>query len=115
MQMNFRSLRIAMFGAVASLSAGAAWGAAIPVEVNLSDLMTIQSYNVGENAVDQSYVMVSATLDGKTTSERVPKTGTWATGAKQQPVDDKKPQALWKGDIEDGHYAVVTVTLLQGE
>jgi hypothetical protein len=113
--MNLRSLRVALFGAVACLGAGAASGAAVPVEVDLTSIIAIQTYNVGETATDQAYVMVSATVDGKTTSDRFPKTGTWAAAPKQEPVDGKKPVELWKGQLDDGHYAVVTVTLMQGD
>src|SRR5579859_1636819 len=113
-QMKLRSLGVAIFGAVC-MGAGVASAAAVPVEVDCTSLVAIQTYNVGESATDQTYLLVSGTADGKSTTARFPQTGTWPTAPKQQPVDSKKPVALWKGQLDDGHYAVVTVILMQGE
>ena len=112
--MKVRSLGVAILAAICT-GAGLASAAAVPVEVDCSSLVAIQTYNVGENATDQAYLLVSGTADGKTTTARYPQTGAWTAAPKQQPVDAKKPVALWKGQLDDGHYAVVTVVLMQGE
>jgi len=112
--MKLRSLGVAVLGAMCT-GAGVARAAAVPVEVDCSSLIAIQTYNVGETATDQTYLLSYATVDGKTTTARFPQTGTWPTAPKQQPVDSKKPVALWKGQLDDGHFAVVTVILMQGE
>src|SRR5690242_12124482 len=112
--MKLRSLGVAILGAVC-MGTGVASAAAVPVEVDCSSLVAIQTYNLGENAADQAYLMVNGTADGKSTTSRFPQTGTWPAAPKQQPVDSKKPVALWKGQLDDGHYAVVTVILMQGE
>jgi hypothetical protein len=112
--MKLRSLGVAIFGAVC-MGTGLASAAAVPVEVDCTSLIAIQTYNVGETATDQSYLLVNSTVDGKTTTSRFPQSGTWTTAPKQQPVDSKKPAALWKGQLDDGHFAVVTVILMQGE
>ena len=97
------------------MGAVVASAAAVPVEVDCTSLIAVQSYNLGENATDQAYLVVSGTADGKTTTARFPQTGALTAAPKQQPVDSKKPAGLWKGQLEDGHYAVVTVILMQGE
>src|SRR6476646_7287015 len=112
--MKVRSLGVSILGAICT-GAGVASAAAVPVEVDCSSLVAIQTYNVGENATDQAYLLVSGTADGKTTTARFPQTGAWTAAPKQQPVDAKKPAALWKGQLDDGHFAVVTVILMQGE
>jgi hypothetical protein len=105
---------VAIFGGVC-MGAVVASAAAVPVEVDCTSLIAVQSYNLGENATDQAYLVVSGTADGKTTTARFPQTGALTVAPKQQPVDSKKPAGLWKGQLEDGHYAVVTVILMQGE
>ena len=112
--MSLRSLSVAILG-TACLSASLASAAAVPVEVDCSSLNAIQTYNVGESATDQTYVLVSGMVDGKAVSERFPKTGTWPAAPNQTPIDSKKPVEMWKGSLEDGHYAVLTVVLMQGE
>lgn len=114
--MNLRSLSVAILGATAAVvGAGFASAAAVPVEVDLTSVVAIQTYNVGETATDQAYVVALATQDGKTQVQRFPQSGAWTAAPKQQPVDASKPVALWKGTIEDGHYAVVSVVLMQGD
>jgi hypothetical protein len=113
--MRLRSLSVAVFGAAAMLGGGVVSAAAVPVEVDCSSITAIQTYNVGEAATDQAYLLVSGTADGKAIGERFPKTGTWPAGVKQPPVENKKPVELWKGSLEDGHYALLTVVLMQGE
>lgn len=100
-----------------SVMGGAAWShaAAVPVTVNCTSVIDIQSFNLGEDATDQAYLLVTGDAAGKQIDERVPKTGTWTVGPKKIPVDAKHPVELWKGELDEGQYAVFTVTLLQGK
>ena len=113
--MSFRSLSLAAVGAAVALCAGDASAAAVPVEVDCSSINAIQTYNVGEAATDQAYLLVTGTADGKPISGRFPQTGTWPAGAKQAPVENKRPVELWKGQLDDGHYVLLTVVLMQGK
>jgi hypothetical protein len=113
--MSLRSLSIAVFGAAAWLSAGFVSAAAIPVEVDCSSITVVQTYNLGEAATDHTYLLVSGMADGKAISGRFPKTGTWTAAAKQPPIDPKNPVDMWKGQLDNGQYAVLTVVLMQGE
>ena len=99
-----------------TLAGAAAWchAAAVPVTVNCTNLIDIQSYNLGEDATDQAYLLVTGDAAGKQIDERVPKTGAWTVAPKKMPIDGKHPVELWKGDLDEGQYAVLTITLLQG-
>jgi hypothetical protein len=110
-----RTLGFSVGLAVAGLTAAAARAAALPVTVDCTNIRDIQSYTVGENASDTAYLLVTGYADGKSIDERVPKTGTWTVGQKLMPVDAKHPAELWKGDLGNGQYALLTVTLLQGK
>jgi hypothetical protein len=110
-----RSLGICLGAAVGGMVAAAAHAAAVPVTVNCTSVLDIQSYNVGEDAKDTAYLLVTGNSDGKPIDERVPKTGTWSLGQKQTPVDAKHPAELWRGELNDNQYLLLTVTLLQGK
>jgi len=58
--MKLRSLGVAVLGAVC-MGAGFAPAAAVPVEVNCTSLLAIQTYNLGETATDQTYLLVNGT------------------------------------------------------
>lgn len=109
-----RSLGMSFGLAVAGLTA-ASRAAAVPVTVDCTNLIDIQSYNFGEDASDQAYLLVSGDAAGKPINDRFPKTDAWTTAPKKAPVDAKNPVELWKGDLDEGQYAVITVTLLQGK
>jgi hypothetical protein len=113
MNMKFRSLGLAMGLAVAILFAASA--KAVPVTVNLNSVIDIQSYNVGENATDPVYVLVIGTAAGKAIHERLPKEGSWTAGPKLRPIDSKSPVTLWKGDLDNGQFVVLTVAMFQGK
>jgi hypothetical protein len=100
--------------AVAGLTA-AAHAAAVPVTVDATSIIDIQSYNVGEDASDTAYLLVTGVADGKAIDARFPKEGTWATAPKKQPIDAKAPVELWKGDLDNGQFVELTVTLMQGK
>jgi hypothetical protein len=115
MQMNLRSLSVAMLGATVLSGAGAALAAAVPASVEITSITPVQTYNVGETATDQAYVLVTGVAAGKSVTGRFPQTGAWTAAPKQPPVDPKKPVELWKGSLDDGQFALVTVTLMQGK
>ena len=88
---------------------------AVPVSVDLASLRVIQPYSLDKAAQDSAYLLVNGIASGKEFSEQIPKDKPWAIAPKQ-PVDGtKSPLTLWKGDLADGEFAVVTVTLLQGK
>ena len=109
-----RFVGISLGLAVAGL-ASAARAAAIPVAVECTNLIDIQSYNLGEDASDQAYLLVTGSAGSQSINERFPKTGAWTVAQKKSPVDPKNPVDLWKGDLDDGQYATLTVTMLQGK
>lgn len=109
-----RSLGMSFGLAVAGLTA-ASHAAAVPITVDCTNLIDIQSFNLGEDATDQAYLLVTGDAAGKSIDERLPKTGTWTVAPKKMPIDLKHPVELWKGDLDNGEYAALTVTLLQGK
>lgn len=114
--MNFRSLSVAFLGATVLSGAVAAFAAAIPASVEISSITPIQTYNPGETANDQAYVVVTGVAAGKPiAAARFPQTGAWTAAPKQPPIDSKKPVELWNGSLDDGQFALVTVTLFQGK
>ena len=64
MQMNLRSLSVAILGATVLSGAGAALAAAVPASVEITSITPVQTYNVGETATDQAYVLVSGVAAG---------------------------------------------------
>ena len=114
-EMKFRSLGLAAGLGVLAGGAALASAAGVPVTIDCSSIHAIQTYNVGESATDDAYLLVTGYADGKAVNLRFPDTGTWKAAPKASPVADKKPLQLWKGDLEDGHFAVLTVTLMQGK
>jgi hypothetical protein len=113
--MKFESFP-AILGLVASgLVASVAPAAAIPVTVNATSIIDIQSYNIGENAKDPVYLLVTGTHAGTAINERLPKDQTWQAAPKHPAVDSKAPVTLWKGALDDGQFVLLTVTLMQGK
>ena len=111
--MNVRSLGLTILAyLVMAISARAA---AVPISVKCTSIYAIQTYNLGETAVDDCYLLVTGTADGKTIDARFPQSGSWKAAPKQQPIEASKPIELWKGQLEDGHYLLLNVTLMQGE
>ena len=112
--MRVRSLGIALGLTVAGVAAiGRA--AAVPVTVDCTSLIDIQSYNIGEEVGDKAYLVVTGTADGKAIDQRVPADKTWTVGPKKPAIDPKKPVELWKGSLDDNGFVALTVTLFQGE
>jgi hypothetical protein len=83
----------------------------------LTNVHAIQLYNLdkSDNATDQAYVLVNGVANGKEFSSKEPKDGTWTIGLKSPVASVKQPINLWKGDLNDGEFALVTVTLYQGK
>jgi hypothetical protein len=87
---------------------------AVPVSVDLSNLRAIQTYPI-DKSEDQAYLLVTGIANGKEFSDHLPKDKTWTMAAKKPVGTIKEPVTLWKGDLADGEFALVTVTLMQGK
>lgn len=104
-------------GSLALLAAASLAGAAPqPVSIDLTFLRAIQKYNVDPKTPDHVYLLVDGIADGQPISQRLPADGkTWTGGPKEPPVTDAKPVTLWKGELNDGQFALLSVTLFQGD
>ena len=103
----------AVVGSATALSSPAV---AVPVSLDLTSLRAVQTYALEDKADDQAYLLVTGVAKGKELDPtRVPKEGVWTVGPKKPAGDAKKPTALWSGDLADGEFAQVTVTLFQGK
>src|SRR5947209_16478237 len=87
---------------------------AAQIAIDLTNLRTIQTYDL-EKKDDQAYLLVTGVAAGKEFSERIPKDKPWNVGPKTPVASVKEPVALWKGDLADGEFALITVTLIQGK
>jgi hypothetical protein len=116
---RFGSTLVSLFaGAVglAGLAVFAPKSAAVPVEVDMPTLRAIQPLEADkEKGEDPAYLLVNGVANGKEFNGKLPKDGTWTVGPKKPVGDPKNPVALWKGDLGDGEFALVTVTLMQGK
>ena len=106
---------LAAVALLAAASAPTAQAAPLPVEVNLTALHAIQTYALDEKEDDQVYLLVSGVAGGKDVDQRVPKEGALAANVKKPPVAKKQPLPLWKGEIADGEFALLTVVLMHGK
>jgi hypothetical protein len=113
--MSVRSLGLAAGFGLLAAGASVASAAGMPVTIDCSSIHAVQTYNVGEAATDQCYLLVTGMADGKAIDARFPDKEGWRAGPKDPPITDKKPLDIWKGDLDDGHYVVLTVTLMQGK
>ena len=86
---------------------------AVPVTLEMSSLRAVQTSPI-DKADDQAYLLVAGIANGKEFSERAPKE-TWTVAPKKPVASAKEPVALWSGDLADGEFAEVTVTLFQGK
>lgn len=103
----------ALVGGVAALSTSAV---AVPVSVDLTSLRAVQTYALEDKADDQAYLLVTGVAKGKELDPaRLPKADAFAAGPKKPAVDANTPLTLWTGDLADGEFAQLTVTLLQGK
>lgn len=110
---RFLATLAAFFGAAVVSAVPAA---AAQVSVDLTNLRAIQTYALEDKGDDQAYLLVSGVAKGQElTPTKLPKDGVWTVGPKQPAVTDKKPVTLWTGDLADGEFALLTVTLFQGK
>ena len=113
-------MKLGIVGLGLALGALALWGTAaraagVPVTVDCTSIRAIQTYAVGQNATDEAYLIVTGVAAGKPIDERLPKTGALPAAPKQPAVSEDKPLQLWKGDLDDKQFLVLTVTLMQGK
>lgn len=92
-----------------------AWAAPVPVSIDLTGIRAIQKYTMDEKGDDQVFALISGVAAGKDIQERLPGEGkTWTANPKKLAVSEKEPLTLWKGELNDGEFAVVTVAVFQG-
>ncbi|MDB5293508.1 MAG: hypothetical protein JWL69_4749 [Phycisphaerales bacterium] len=104
------SLTLAIGGAALPAHA-----AGVPVTVDITSLRAIQKYTLDEKADDQAYILVTGISGDKPLDARFPETGkTWEAAPKKPAVTEKEPVTVWKGALDDGEFALVTVSLFQG-
>ncbi len=112
-------IRTRFFGVLALGSsmalAGVARAASVPVEVDLTAVRAIQLASLDSKTDDQVYLLVSGIAAGKEVQDRIPKDKTLTSAPKKPAVTDKSPAVIWKGDLDDGQFAMLTVTLMQGD
>lgn len=107
-----------MLGSLALLASTATFSlaATTPVTIDLTGIHAIQKYALDDKADDHAYAVVDGIAAGAEFEQRFPEgTATWETGPKKSVLSEKAPDVLWKGDLKDGEFAFVTVTLFQGE
>jgi hypothetical protein len=93
----------------------AAIARAIPVEIGLTSLRAIQT-SLPNKADEQAFLLVTGVASGKEFSQHLPADQpSWTIGPKKPVASDKQPIALWKGELGDGEFALVTVALFQGK
>lgn len=102
---------LAVFGSTAATPAGAA---PLPVKLNLNKLRCIQTYAANPKEDDQVYLTVTGVAKGEEINKRVPESGATPANTKKPPITEKEPLTLWEGELADGEFALVTVTLFQG-
>jgi hypothetical protein len=95
------------------LSVGGLRAAAVPVEVDLTAVRTIQLASLDSKTPDQVYLLISGIAAGKDVSDRIPKEKTLTASQKEPAVSS--PIAIWKGELNDGEFAMLTVTLMMGD
>ncbi len=115
--MNFASSRVwaatAFSYCMLAFIAQAPIAKAVPVSLELDALRAVQTFPL-EKGDDQAYMLVTGIANGKEFSEQFPKDKPWSVGPKKPVATVKEPLILWKGDLADGEFAVVSVTLMQG-
>jgi hypothetical protein len=113
--MRFHRLFAPAATLVAGLFASAAFAAPVPVTVNLTALRAVQTYNLDKKVDDNAYILVGGIAKGAEVDGRLPKDKSWEVNRKKPPVTEKAPEALWKGELADGEFALITVLTFQGK
>ena len=86
----------------------------MPVEVDLAAVgRTIQLASLDSKTPDQVYLLISGIAAGKDVSDRIPKEKTFTAAQKEPAVSSPIP--IWKGELNDGEFAMLTVTLMMGD
>jgi hypothetical protein len=89
---------------------------AVAVTVDLTRLIAIQTYALEDKADDEAFLVLTGVAGGKDLDfQKLPVNGAWKIGPQAPAVEPEKPQALWKGELDDGQFAQLTVTLFQGK
>lgn len=89
---------------------------AATVTVDLTRLIAIQTYALEDKADDEAFVILTGVAAGKELDfQKLPVNGAWKIGPRTPAVEPEKPLALWKGDLADGQFAQLTITLFQGK
>lgn len=100
--------------AVVSLTGLASLAVAVPVSVDMTALRVMQPFNEKKSGSDDAYVVVTGVAKGKALETH--KAGPWTVDRKKSAdIDEKKPATLWSGDLADGEFAELTITLFQGK
>jgi hypothetical protein len=113
--------RLMLLATLALLAAVAPVVQAAPVNasLDLTALRAIQNFALDDKTPDNCYLVVTGVAAGQEVNQRVPQQGTWQAASKQYPVapgkNGKPPVNLWQGKLENGQYALLTVTLFHGE
>jgi hypothetical protein len=99
-----------------AFAAAAVRAAPVPVEVDVASLRAIQTYELEEATDDKAYLVVTGVAKGEEVQKRLPEQGAFAANKKKPPVTEKAPATLWKGELADGEFALLSVVLIhQGQ
>lgn len=102
----------ALLGVVVSASSVQA----VPVSFDLTRLLAIQTYALEDKAPDDVFLIVRGVEKGKEMQfGKLPINGTWKVDPKSPAIEPEKPMTIWKGDLGDGEFVLLTVTLFQGK
>ncbi len=85
------------------------------VSIEIPYVRAIQTFAVGENQTDDAYLLVTGVAQGKEVASRIPEGKTWKASPKTPPVTDKKPVTVWSGDLAEGQFVFLNVTVMQGK
>jgi hypothetical protein len=97
------------------MSAGLAWAAPVPVKLTINNLRCIQNYELVGKDDDTVYMTVTGVAKGAEAAKRIPESGTIEANIRKPAVTEKEPVTLWEGELNDGEFAFVTVSLYQGK
>src|SRR5688500_6601713 len=116
-RMQWRGLlsTLGAFALLLAASAPAARAEPVSVSVDMTQLRTMASYHIEPGAPDDVYMVITGVVKGEEVNKRLPESGTWQAAPKQPAVQPDKKVTLWKGDLEEGEVALLTVTRLQGK
>lgn len=115
-RIGLTSLLAALLVAVVGVIAPAARAAdAVPVSVDITELRTMASYALEPGAPDDVYAVVTGVAKGEPVNMRLPKEGTWQVAPKKPGIVAPDKVNLWKGELADGEFVTLTVSLFQGK